>query len=130
MHDIAVFTVWIALTFVAAGFVKGVVGMGLPTVAVGLLALVMAPASAAAMLVIPSLVTNLWQLFAGPRFMALARRLATMMLSACVGTALGIGMLTGQSTSLASGALGVVLVIYGALGLSARQFTVPANAER
>jgi len=42
-----------ALTFVLAGLVKGVTGMGLPTVAIGLLGLVMAPAEAAALLITP-----------------------------------------------------------------------------
>ena len=59
----------IALTstiFIAAGIVKGVLGMGLPTVAIGLLGLVIAPVEAAAMLVLPSLITNVWQLIAGP----------------------------------------------------------------
>jgi uncharacterized protein len=40
-------------TFVLAGFVKGVVGLGLPTVAMGLLAIVMTPAQAASLLVVP-----------------------------------------------------------------------------
>ena len=72
---------WILIgaTFLLAGLVKGVIGMGLPTVAMGLLALVLPPAEAAAMLVVPSLVTNVWQLLAGPRFGALARRLWPMM---------------------------------------------------
>jgi uncharacterized membrane protein YfcA len=39
--------VFIALIFVLAGFVKGVVGLGLPTVGMGLLAIVMPPAQAA-----------------------------------------------------------------------------------
>ncbi|RUZ51274.1 sulfite exporter TauE/SafE family protein, partial [Mesorhizobium sp. M7A.F.Ca.CA.004.05.2.1] len=56
---------WIGAVFLAAGFVKGVVGMGLPTVAMGLLAVTMPPAQAAALLLSPSLVTNLWQLFTG-----------------------------------------------------------------
>ena len=46
----------IALTagiFIAAGIVKGVLGMGLPTVAIGFLGLVIAPVEAAAMLVLP-----------------------------------------------------------------------------
>ncbi len=42
-----------AITFVLAGFVKGVTGMGLPTVAVGMLAVVMAPAEAAVLLMCP-----------------------------------------------------------------------------
>ena len=63
----------IGATFLLAGLVKGVIGMGLPTVAMGLLALALPPAEAAAILVVPSLVTNVWQLLAGPRFAALAR---------------------------------------------------------
>jgi uncharacterized protein len=45
---------------VLAGLVKGVTGLGLPTVAMGLLATVMAPAQAAALVVMPSFVTNVW----------------------------------------------------------------------
>jgi len=41
----------ITAIFVLAGFVKGMIGLGLPTVAMGLLALVMTPAQAAALLV-------------------------------------------------------------------------------
>lgn len=129
MSDVTLVVVWIGLTFVAAGLVKGVVGMGLPTVAMGVLSLVMAPAAAAAMLVVPSLVTNVWQLMAGPAFGALLRRLATMMLAVFAGTVLGIGGLTGQSASLAGAALGVVLAFYGAVGLVALRFTVPAKVE-
>ena len=51
-----------AAAFLLAGFVKGVIGLGLPTVAIGLLGIVMSPAQAAAILVVPSLVTNIWQL--------------------------------------------------------------------
>ena len=52
--------------FLLAGWVKGVVGMGLPTVAMGALGLTMPPVQAAALLVVPSLVTNIWQFVAGP----------------------------------------------------------------
>lgn len=63
----------LAFTFLGAGLVKGVTGMGLPTVAMGLLGTVMPPAEAAAMLVIPSFVTNVWQLLAGPAMTRLLR---------------------------------------------------------
>lgn len=51
--------IFIALVFLAAGWVKGVVGMGLPTVVMGVLGAVMPPVQAAALLVVPSLVTNM-----------------------------------------------------------------------
>ena len=41
------------LIFVLAGLTKGVLGLGLPTVAMSLLALLMTPAEAAALLLIP-----------------------------------------------------------------------------
>lgn len=129
MSDPITIALLVGLAFVAAGFVKGVAGMGLPTVAMGLLSLVMTPAAAAALLIVPSLFTNIWQLVAGPQFAAIVRRLATMMLAVMLGTALGIQVLTGTGSSLASAALGAVLAVYGAIGLAARRFTVPARAE-
>ena len=129
MNEFASMAIWISLTFIVAGFVKGVVGMGLPTVAMGALSVFMLPATAAAVLVVPSLVTNIWQLLSGPAFGVLLRRLATMMLALCVGTVLGIGVLTGPSASLAGAALGAVLVAYGAIGLAAPRLKVPAHAE-
>lgn len=62
-------------TFVLAGTVKGVIGLGLPTVSMGLLGLAMLPAQAAALLIIPSTITNLWQLTFGGHLSALVKRL-------------------------------------------------------
>src|SRR5690349_16808484 len=118
-----------ALTFLLAGFVKGVIGLGLPTVAVGLLGLVMAPAQAASLLVVPSLVTNVWQLLAGPRFMGLIRRLWPMMAGICAGTWAGGGLLTGDQTGRATMALGIALIIYAIVGLTAFRFPKPGAAE-
>ena len=65
MHESLFFLSLISLTFLVAGMVKGITGMGLPTVAMSLLGMLMSPASAAALLVIPSFVTNVWQSFQG-----------------------------------------------------------------
>lgn len=79
----------LTFTFLGAGLVKGVSGMGLPTVAMGLLATVMPTVEATAMLVIPSFVTNVWQLLAGPATTHLLRRLWPMMLGIVIGTMSG-----------------------------------------
>ena len=52
----------ILAVFLLAGFVKGVIGLGLPTIAMGLLTLAMPPPAAAALLILPSVVTNLFQM--------------------------------------------------------------------
>src|SRR5688500_12206198 len=79
LSDLPHHLVLVTATFLLAGFVKGVVGLGLPTIAMGLLSLAVAPAEAAVLLIVPSLVTNVWQLVAGPRVGALLRRLWPMM---------------------------------------------------
>lgn len=122
-------TVVTTLTFLLAGFVKGVIGLGLPTVAIGLLGLVMAPVQAAALLVVPSLATNVWQLAAGPRLGALWRRLWPMMLGICLGTWAGAGLLAGASNGRATLALGLALAAYAALGLAAVRLRMPGRAE-
>jgi uncharacterized membrane protein YfcA len=116
-----------AFTFLLAGFVKGVIGLGLPTVAIGLLSLVMTPAQAAALLTVPTVVTNVWQA-AGPRLGLLLRRLWPMLAGICFGNWLGAGLLveSGEGTLVA---LGAVLIIYAVVGLTAVRFSVPARSE-
>ncbi len=120
----------IAATFLLAGLVKGVIGLGLPTVAMGLLGLAMPPAQAAALLLVPSLATNVWQLFAGPRFGALGRRLWGMMLGICAGTWAGLGLIAGSAAPLATGLLGAALVLYALVGVARLRLHVPPRAER
>jgi uncharacterized protein len=120
--------VTVTLTFVLAGFVKGVIGLGLPTVAMGLLAVVMTPAQAAALLVAPSFLTNVWQAM-GPELAPLTRRLWPMLLGICVGVWAGGGLLTADGGAQASIGLGAVLALYGLLGLTSVEFSVPARLE-
>lgn len=118
-----------ALVFLLAGLVKGVIGLGLPTVAIGLMSLFMTPVEAAAILVVPSLITNVWQALVGPYLTALLRRLWPMLLGLCAGTYLGAGMLTGANSPHAVTALGVALVIYAIIGLTPLRLTVPPRWE-
>lgn len=120
----------VAAVFVLAGWVKGVVGLGLPTVAMGGLGLLMAPVQAAALLLIPSLVTNVWQFAAGPAKARVARRLASMMVFVCIGTGLGIPFLTAGSSRWPAVALGAVLAAYSLLALLLPKLAVPARLER
>ena len=119
----------IAGAFLLAGFVKGVIGLGLPTVAIGLLGLVMSPAQAAAILIVPSLVTNIWQFTAGGGLLALARRMWPLLAGICAGTWIGAVLLPAANSGQATVWLGVALVIYAGLGLVKVEFSVPPRAE-
>lgn len=119
----------VAGAYLLAGFVKGVIGMGLPTVAIGLLGLMMTPAQAAAILVVPSLVTNIWQFAVGGGLVALLRRLWPMLGGICVGTWIGAVLLPHSGSGQATVWLGVALAIYAALGLFNVRFSVRPRAE-
>ena len=119
----------ITATFFAAGLVKGVTGMGLPTVAMGVLGALISPLAAASLLIVPSFVTNVWQLLAGPGLGALARRLWPMMLAIVIGTIAGSAVLAGGDTGMTTAALGGILVVYSLYTLFARQLRVAVRFE-
>jgi uncharacterized membrane protein YfcA len=118
-----------ALVFVAAGFVKGAIGLGLPTVAMGLLGLLMTPGEAAALIVVPSLATNLWQLVSGPHLASLGVRLWPMLLAICAGTAAGALLPYGLGNAGSGEALGVALALYAVAGLFLPRLALPPRAE-
>jgi uncharacterized membrane protein YfcA len=120
---------FIAATFLLAGFVKGVIGLGLPTIAVGILGVVMVPAQAAALLVVPNLITNGWQIASGPGLKTILQRLWPMLAGICAGTWAGAGLLEQQKSGSATLWLGVALVLYALVGLKAAKLRVPERME-
>ncbi|MHA0111500.1 sulfite exporter TauE/SafE family protein, partial [Klebsiella pneumoniae] len=79
---------------------------------------------------VPSLVTNLWQLGAGPSFRGLTRRLWPMLIGIVVGTVAGAGMLTGGATRWTAAALGAALCLYAAISLASWTWRVDSATER
>jgi uncharacterized membrane protein YfcA len=128
MQDFTSIVVVTAVAFLLAGFVKGMIGLGLPTVAIGLLSVVMLPSQAAALLVFPTLVTNIWQLAGGANLIPLTRRLWLMLATSAVATFAASGLLT-DSSGRASAALGVALICYAVIGLAKVRFSTPVWTE-
>ncbi|AXM99030.1 sulfite exporter TauE/SafE family protein [Pseudomonas plecoglossicida] len=122
-------TLLVIATFLLAGAVKGVIGLGLPTIAMGLLGLAMSPAQAAALLIVPSTLTNLWQLAAGGHLLALLRRLGAMLAMIFIGTLLGSAWLGIDSGPWAVHGLGAALVVYALYGLVAPALRVGSERE-
>ena len=131
MLDFALWPIFsIGLTFFLAGIVKGVTGMGLPTVAMGLLGAFMSPVAAAALLIAPSFVTNVWQLASGPSFTALVSRLWPMMLGIVLSTVASSSVLVSNNNRWTTVGLGAALVIYAGFTLLAQQLSVPARLDK
>ena len=119
-----------AAVFMLAGFIKGVIGLGLPTVSVGLLAVTMPPAHALAIVIVPAIVTNIWQTFVGPFLRDIVRRLWPLMTGTVIGICLNAGMMTGPYARYGTVVLGVLLVIYAIVGLSKFSFKVARRDEK
>lgn len=115
----------ISFIFLLSGAVKGVLGMGLPTVAMGLLGLVLPVADGAALLVLPSLVTNIWQMLRGPALRSLCRRLWPMLLGVVVGVWCGRGWMAPGAAYHATLLLGLSLMVYAAAALAGLRLAAP-----
>jgi uncharacterized protein len=121
--------VGLTLIFILAGFVKGTIGMGLPTVAIAFLTLLMPPAEAATILILPSFVTNVWQLAVGPQLRGLARPLWPLLGAAALATIAAGRWLGAVSNPATLTALGAAIVLYAIIGLAPLRLEVPARTE-
>ncbi|MBK5525859.1 sulfite exporter TauE/SafE family protein [Pseudomonas sp. TH06] len=110
-------SVLVIATFVMAGLVKGVIGLGLPTVAMGLLGLAMAPSQASALLIIPATLTNVWQLAFGGHLKQLIQRLWPMLLLIFLGTGIGTVWIGMEGGHWVVRGLGAALLLYALSGL-------------
>lgn len=87
--------------------------------------MVLPPVRAAAILILPSLVTNVWQMLAGPALTVVVHRVWPMLLAVCLGTWAGLGLMTGATARFGTELLGVALVLYTMTGLIAFRPSAP-----
>ena len=121
---------YVIFVFAIAGMIKGTIGLGLPAVSMGLMSLVIAPVQAAALLIIPSMVTNIWQLFAEGQVLRLIKRFWTLLLGIIVGSIWSIFPTLGQSNLHSEALLGGMLALYGVYGLCAKQMPNLSTKEK
>ena len=119
----------VALVFGLAGLVKGVNGLGLPTSSMGLLGALMPPGQAAAILIVPALATNAWQIWDGPALKALLLRLWPVLVCTVFGTLGAAGILTKVDVRLTGALLGAILIVYSITALSGVGFKVAPRSE-
>jgi len=120
----------VVATFLLAGTVKGVIGLGLPTIALALLTAALGLPQAMALLLVPSFVTNLWQALVGGHFAMLLRRLWPFLLLATATVWLGAAALTRIDLAWLSALLDLLLVIYAGIGLAGLHLTFTPARER
>lgn len=121
---------WIAAIFLFAGTVKGVIGMGLPTIALGLMVTSIGLEPALAIVVGPSFFTNIWQAFGPGHVRLVLTRIWPFILAMLIAIPFGTLMLTRLDVALVTLVLGAILSLYGIYGLARPLLRLPPRAEK
>ena len=116
--------------FALAGMIKGTIGLGLPAVAMGLLTLFISPFQAATLLIVPSMVTNVWQLFAEGHVLRLVRRFWSLLIGIIVGSIWSVFPTLGHGEFQSEALLGGMLMLYGLYGIFAKNMPNLAPYEK
>ncbi|MGQ9369103.1 sulfite exporter TauE/SafE family protein [Azospirillum sp. ST 5-10] len=114
----------------AGGVVKGMLGLGLPMVAVPVLSFVMPVPQAIALLLLPVVASNLVQMSQGGRVDEVVRRFWPLLVAQVAGLLVGVQFLVALDDSLLAVVLGATILAL--VGLSAGRFEprLDVGAER
>ena len=116
--------------FLLAGTVKGLVGLGLPTITIALTSLVLPLPEAIALIALPTVITNVWQAAVGGRFWIILRRQAPLIVPLVVGLYLTMWLVGQKGPNWAFLVLAAVLIVYSGLGLLRIRLHIHADLEK
>ncbi len=128
MFDLTDYAI-IAATFLVAGAIKGVVGLGLPTVALAVFTVTLGLHSAMALLIVPSLVTNAWQAAVGGHGRQVLARIWPFLLAVVLAIMVGTEALTRVDLDVLTVLLGTLIVLYAVFGLTRPAVSLPGAWE-
>lgn len=120
----------VTATFFVAGLVKGVVGLGLPTISLALLTVTTNLPTAMLLLIMPSIVTNVWQALSGAYLKLILKKYWAFFLLCVLFVPLGGMALNYVKLTYLSSLLGGLLIIYSTAELMGHSFNVSLKFER
>ena len=125
-YDVVVF---VAAIFLLAGCVKGLIGFGLPTVSIAIIATFLGLIEAMTLMLLPSLITNLWQGLVGGHLIRLIRRCWSMFILGAVFTWFTSSLLSTWNPAPFTVILGIVVTFYGLSSLCSFKLSSPGSRE-
>jgi len=116
--------------FLLAGTVKGLVGLGLPTITIALTSLVLPLTEAIALIALPTIFTNIWQAAVGGQFWVILRRQWPLIGTLVISLYLTMWLVGQKGPNWAFLVLAAVLIVYSGLGLLRIRLHIHADLEK
>ena len=113
------------IVFLSAGFIKGLVGFGLPTIGLGLMTVFVGVEKAMVLILWPAFLTNFWQGLLGGHLRELLSRLWPFLVSSVLMLGAGTLILTGLPEGAADVLLGLLMIAYAVPMLAGAVLALP-----
>lgn len=120
----------VLIIFLAAGTIKGIVGAGMPLIAVTVLALLIDFREAVALVALPTFASNIWQAVRGQYFRQQFTRLWPYFAGAMAGVIPGIWLLSWVEAAWLTLVMGGVVTVYACLSLWGLHWPISQNSEK
>jgi uncharacterized membrane protein YfcA len=122
------FLVFVCL--LAAAFLKGATGMGFPLIATPILTLLLDIRSAVVVLIIPSMLMDITQIFRREFPSAVLKRFSGFVVLGAVGAYIGTAFLLTLPLWILNLCLGLVILVFVAMNILQPDLKIPPNAEK
>ena len=118
------------VVFLLAGTVKGVLGIGLPTISISMLAQFVDPRVAIAFLLLPALITNTWQIYRGGQVIRSVKKLWPFVSTMSVVLFISSLFAARASSKILVLGIGIMVVLWTITSLIRRPPSIPPHLDR
>lgn len=115
---------WCAFALACGGLIKGALGVGTPLLTVPMMAFVLPPQVAVAVMAVPVVVANVWQFMQAPKASGVIRDFLPAALSIVVGSAIGTQILASIDERILLVTVGVLVFVFTLLQGSRHRFEI------
>lgn len=121
---------WCFIALLCGGLIKGALGVGTPLLTVPLMALVLPAQTAVAIMAIPVVVANLWQVSQAKNFTTVVSRFWPAFLAVLIGTYIGVAILSTIDERALLLLVGIVVIGFTVLQASSYNVNLSSAMEK